>query len=234
MRRTLQADGYTVATAAGGEEGLALARKLGPALVTLDIMMPQMDGWSVLQQFKADPDLEHIPVIMVSIVGDRNMGYILGAVESLTKPVDRKLLLQLVRQHANPEGGGTVLVVEDDEPTRSLFHRTMEEAGWEVAEAENGAVALEHVAERKPDLILFDLMMPVMDGFEFVLTLRQQEENRSIPIIVVTAKDLTEEDRRQLAGGVEYIVDKGAFTQDELLQQVRGLVAQMKSESEEQ
>ena len=105
--------------------------------------------------------------------------------------------------------------------------RTLVEAGWEVDEAENGAVALERVAADKPNLILLDLMMPVMDGFEFVLALRQREDNRSIPIIVVTAKDLTEEDRRQLAGGVEHIVEKGAFTQDEMLQQVRDLVAEL-------
>jgi CheY-like chemotaxis protein/anti-sigma regulatory factor (Ser/Thr protein kinase) len=225
LLRTLELDGHLVVTAASGEEGLELARLLKPSLITLDIMMPGMDGWTVLRTLKADPELEHIPVIMASIVADKDMGYTLGAVESLTKPIDRKLLLQTVRQYAGPQGNQHVLVVEDDEPTRLLQRRALEESGWGVSEAENGAVGLERIAERKPDLILLDLMMPVMDGFDFVLALRQHVENRSIPIIVITAKDLTDEDRRQLEGGVEYIIDKGAFTQDELLSEVRSLVA---------
>ena len=225
LLRTLELDGHMVVTAASGEEGLDLARRLNPSLITLDIMMPEMDGWTVLRKLKDEPKLNHIPVIMASIVADKDMGYTLGAVASLTKPIDRKLLLELVRQYAGGEEHKLVLVIEDDESSRALQRRALEEIGWEVAEAENGAVGLKCVTERRPDLILLDLMMPVMDGFEFVLALRQNEENRSIPIIVITAKDLTEEDRRQLDGGVEYIVDKGAFTQDELLNQVRSLVA---------
>jgi CheY-like chemotaxis protein len=194
-------------------------------LITLDIMMPGMDGWAVLRALKADPDLQHIPVIMVSIVGDRDLGYSLGAVESLTKPVDRKKLLDIVQQFTLAKGGGHVLVVDDDDDIRTLMKRTLEEVEWTVSEAENGAVALERVHEQKPDLILLDLMMPVMDGFEFVQKLREDENNRWIPIIVVTAKDLTEEDRQQLTGGVEHIIDKGAFTQGDMLQQIRDLVS---------
>jgi CheY-like chemotaxis protein len=214
-----------VATATSGEEGLDLARRLKPSLITLDIMMPEMDGWTVLRRLKADPELEHIPVIMASIVADKDMGYTLGAVESLTKPIDRKLLLNLVNQYAGQQGDRHILVVEDDKPTRSLLRRALEETGWDVSEAENGAIGLERVAERQPDLILLDLMMPVMDGLDFVLALRQTEQNFSIPIIVITAKDLTEEDRRILSGGVQHIIDKGAFTQDEMLEQLRKLVA---------
>jgi signal transduction histidine kinase/CheY-like chemotaxis protein len=225
ISRTLELDGHVVVTAAGGVEGLDLARRLQPSLITLDIMMPEMDGWTVLQELKADPDLEHIPVIMASIVADKNMGYTLGAVESLTKPIDRKLLLQTVHQFAGHQDKRHVLIVEDDEPTRALQRRALEESGWDVAEAENGAVGLERVSERKPDLILLDLMMPVMDGFGFVLALRKNEANRSIPIIVITAKDLTKDDRRQLEGGVQYIFEKDRSTQDELLDQVRNLVA---------
>jgi signal transduction histidine kinase/DNA-binding response OmpR family regulator len=225
LLRTLESDGHLVVTAAGGGEGLELARSLKPSLITLDIMMPGMDGWAVLRALKDVPELQEIPVIMVSIAGDEDLGYTLGAVQSLTKPVDRQALLQIVKQYASVPGGGHALIVEDDESTRSMLRRALSDAGWEAAEAENGAVALDRVSEQIPDLILLDLIMPVMDGFEFVLALRQQEENRSIPIIVVTAKDLTDEDRRQLVGGVEHIIDKGAFTQDELLEQVRNLVA---------
>jgi CheY-like chemotaxis protein len=226
LLRTLELDGHVVVSADDGEEGLELARSLNPSLITLDILMPGMDGWTVLQRLKSDPELEHIPVIMVSIVADKDMGYTLGAVESLTKPVDRKQLLQLVDQFTKTEASRHALVVEDDETTRSMIRRAMEEAGWEISEAENGAAAIELVADRKPNLILLDLMMPVMDGFEFVYVLRQQAENRSIPIIVVTALDLTEEDQKRLAGGVERIISKGAHTQDELLALIREEVAQ--------
>jgi signal transduction histidine kinase/DNA-binding response OmpR family regulator len=225
ISRTLKLDGHAVVTAGSGAEGLDLARKLKPSLITLDIMMPDMDGWTVLQKLKAEPELENIPVIMASIVADKNMGYTLGAVESLTKPIDRKLLLQTVRQYTLPKGTRHVLVVEDDEPTRTLQRRTFEENGWDVSEAENGAIGLQRVSERKPDLITLDLMMPVMDGFEFLLALRQNEENRSIPIIVITAKDLSDEDRQQLDGGVQYMIDKGNAKQNDLLAQVRNLVA---------
>ena len=225
LLRTLELDGHVVITASSGEEGLDLARRLQPMLITLDIMMPGMDGWAVLRKIKADPGLQHIPVVMVSMVGDRDLGYSLGAVESLTKPVDRKRLLSVVQQFSTAKGGGYVLVVDDDDDIRTLVRRTLKEVQWEVSEAENGAVALQRVQEQKPDLILLDLMMPVMDGFEFVQRLREDENNRWIPIIVVTAKDLTEEDRRQLAGGVEHIIDKGAFTQGDMLQQIRDLAA---------
>ena len=219
----LEAEGHTVMTAVSGEQGLELAASLEPALITLDIMMPSMDGWAVLRALKSDPGLEHIPVIMVSIIGDGDLGYTLGTVELLTKPVDRKLLKHLVQRHAGPDGGGQALVVEDDEANRSLLRRSIEDDGGEVAEADNGLVALERVAERLPDLILMDLMMPVMDGFDFMLALRQREDGLSIPVIVITSKDLTEEDRLLLTGGVEQIVEKGSFSQEELLQQVRAL-----------
>jgi CheY-like chemotaxis protein len=223
LQKTLETDGHTVVTAASGEEGLGLAYGLQPSLITLDIMMPGMDGWAVLRELKAEPELEHIPVIMVSIVGDKQMGYTLGAVESLTKPVNRRQLLHLVQKHVSPSDGGHILIVDDDEPTRSLFRRTLEEE-WDVSEAENGAVALERIAERIPDLILLDLMMPVMDGFDFTLELRRLDYGRAIPVIVITSKDLTEEDRLMLTGGVKHILEAGAFNQDELLEQIREIV----------
>jgi CheY-like chemotaxis protein len=130
-----------------------------------------------------------------------------------------------VHKHANSDGTGHALVVEDDPATRALLRRDLEDEGWKVDEAENGKVALEHVASHHPDLILLDLMMPVMDGFEFVLELRKNEDAQSIPIVVVTAKDLTQEERNQLIGGVEQVLQKGTFTRDELSQQVREIVA---------
>jgi PAS domain S-box-containing protein len=226
LQRTLESDGFSVVTASTGEEGLELARELNPSLITLDVLMPSMDGWSVLQEVKADPELEHIPVMMISIAGDKDLGYTLGAVECLTKPVDRDKLRQLASQYAVPAGGGHALVVDDDEGIRSLFRRALTADGWSVDEAENGAIALDLATRNRPDLVLLDLMMPVMDGFEFVMHYRELEGCGETPIIVVTAKDLDQNERENLLGGVERIVEKGALTRQQLLGQVRELVSQ--------
>jgi CheY-like chemotaxis protein/nitrogen-specific signal transduction histidine kinase len=226
LQRTLESEGFTVVTASTGEEGLELARELKPALMTLDVLMPSMDGWSVLQEVKADPGLKDIPVMMISIAGDKDLGYTLGAVECLTKPVDRDKLRQFAQQYATPAGAGRALVVDDDEGVRSLFRRSLAEGGWTVDEAENGAIALELARKKRPDLVLLDLMMPVMDGFEFVMHFRKLEGCTGTPIIVVTAKDLDQNDRERLLGGVERIVEKGALTRQQLLEQVRRLVSQ--------
>jgi CheY-like chemotaxis protein/anti-sigma regulatory factor (Ser/Thr protein kinase) len=225
LQRTLESEGFSVVTAATGEEGLELARELRPSLMTLDVLMPSMDGWSVLQEVKADPELENIPVMMISIAGDKDLGYTLGAVECLTKPVDRDKLRQLASQYTTPSGGGRALVVDDDEGIRSLFQRALADDGWTVDEAENGAIALELARMNRPDLVLLDLMMPVMDGFEFVMHYRKLEGCRVTPIIVVTAKDLDQSERENLLGGVERIVEKGALTRQQLLKQVRELVS---------
>jgi PAS domain S-box-containing protein len=226
LSRTFEADGYAVVTAQDGSEGLAMARKQKPSMITLDIQMPGMDGWSVLKELKADAELRDVPVIMVSIEQDQAKGYALGAVESMAKPVDRTLLLDVVARHAGRSGTGTALVVEDDEANRSLLTRTLRDAGWNVIEAENGVVGLEQVSSTVPDLVLLDLMMPVMDGFDFIVNFRNREECREVPIIVVTAKDLTEEDRFRLTGGVHQILQKGAFSRERFLQDVRSLVRQ--------
>jgi PAS domain S-box-containing protein len=234
LKRTLESEGFSVVTAATGEEGLELARELKPSLMTLDVLMPAMDGWSVLQEVKADPDLKSIPVMMISIAGDKDLGYTLGAVECLTKPVDRDQLRQLAIQYASPSGGGRALVVDDDEGIRSLFQRSFAEDGWTVDEAENGAVALDLARRNRPDLILLDLMMPVMDGFEFVMHYRGLEGCGGTPIIVVTAKDLDQHDRDRLVGGVERIVEKGSLTRQQLVEQVRELVSQQGVPSSEE
>jgi PAS domain S-box-containing protein len=232
LQRMLEGEGFEVVAASSGEEGIELSRRFNPVLMTLDVMMPGMDGWSVLQKMKADPELAHIPVMMVSIAGDKDLGYTLGAVECLSKPVDRDQLRRLVNKYARTAGGGRALVVDDDEGVRSLFVRSLEGDGWSSDEAENGAIALERVAENRPDLILLDLMMPVMDGFEFVHHFRKLEGCSEIPIIVVTAKDLDQKDRELLNGGVERIVEKGGLTRTELLAQVRELVAQHQEPSD--
>jgi signal transduction histidine kinase/CheY-like chemotaxis protein len=224
LQRTLEGDGYAVATASGGVEGLQVAREVHPSLITLDVMMPGMDGWAVLKELKTDTDLRHIPVMMVTIEGKEDLGFTLGAVEHLTKPVDREELVRLVHRYAGTEGSGHALVVDDDENIRSMFGKSLSDDGWTVDEAADGAEALEHAAAHRPDVVLLDLIMPVMDGFEFLLEFHCHEEWMAVPVIVVTAMDLTDADRERLAGGVERIVEKSALTRSEMLAQVRELV----------
>jgi signal transduction histidine kinase/CheY-like chemotaxis protein len=225
MIRFLSKEGFRVEAASSGEEGLRKARQLKPDAITLDVMMPGMDGWAVLASLKADPVLANIPVIMLTIVSDKNMGYALGASEYMTKPIDRDKLITILKKYQCDEPICRILVVEDDVPTREMIARTLEKEGWQIDQAENGRVALERVAQNKPGLILLDLMMPEMDGFQFVGELRKNEEWRSLPIIVVTAMELSNEDRKRLNGHVEGILQKGAYGQDELFAEVRTLVS---------
>jgi len=222
MQRFLAKEGFRVAVAAGGEEGLRLARELRPDAITLDVMMPGMDGWAVLSALKADPDVADIPVVMLTIVDDKNLGYALGASDYLTKPIDRERLVTVLKQHRRDR---PVLVVDDDLTLRQLLRRMLEPEGYVVVEAENGRVALERLRQVSPSVILLDLMMPEMDGFEFVAEFRRHEAWRAIPIVVITARDLSSEDRERLNGYVQKILQKGAHGRDQLLAEVRELVA---------
>ncbi len=220
MQRFLDKQGLNMVGVASGEEGLRLASDLRPAVIMLDVLMPGMDGWAVLTRLKADPDLAAIPVIMVTMVDGRNMGFALGATDFLTKPIDREYLAQLLQKYRCASPPCPVLVVEDEPELRELMRRLLEKEGWVVAEAENGRVALERVAESRPELIVLDLMMPEMDGFTFIEALRQHDAWCAIPIVVVTAKDLTAEDHQRLNGYVQNILHKGAYRRDELLQEL--------------
>ena len=178
--------------------------------------MPGMDGWSVLAALKADPALAAIPVIMMSIVNDKNMGFALGVSDYLNKPIDRDALVAALRKYQRGGVSSHVLVVDDDAVTREMLRRLVQGEGWTVSEAENGRVALERLAEGTPALILLDLMMPEMDGFQFVVECSGTKPGAD-PVAVITAKDLSAEDRARLNGTVEMILQKGAYSRDELL-----------------
>ncbi len=223
VERTLTRDGLRVAMASGGAEGLRLARELRPHVITLDVMMPDMDGWAVLSALKDDPVLATIPVVMLTMLDDQGIGYALGASAYLSKPIEREQLLGILRQ-LGPEQKSDILLVEDDPTTRQMMRRMLEKEGWPVREAENGAIGLQQVAEAQPALILLDLMMPEMDGFSFAAELHRNDAWRDIPVIVVTAKDLTPEDRLRLNGYVERSIQKGRYRREDLLADVQALV----------
>jgi two-component system, NtrC family, sensor kinase len=221
LQRFLSREGFRVATAAGGEEGLDLARELQPDAITLDVLMPGLDGWAVLTELKADAATAAIPVVMLTMLDDRGLGFALGAAEYLTKPIDRERLLAVL---GSPRRDFPVLVIDDDPVLRDLLRRMLEREGYAVVEAEHGRVALERVRERAPGAILLDLMMPEMDGFDFLEELRRDGAGREVPVVVLTARDLSAEDHRRLNGSVERILQKGAYGRDDLLAEVRRLV----------
>jgi PAS domain S-box-containing protein len=222
----LVGEGFAVATASNGTEALAQARTRKPAAITLDIMMPILDGWSVMAALKSDPALADIPVVLVSIVDERNRGFLLGAVEYFVKPVDRERLVATLDQLCRPSTG-KLLVVDDDPEMRAAITRMLIPSGWTVTEAVNGREALGGLAAVVPDAIVLDLMMPEMDGFEFLAELRKTPRWRDIPVLVVTAKDLTLEDKSRLQGGVERVLTKNAREPKELLADVGRVLAEL-------
>ncbi|TNE43336.1 MAG: response regulator [Deltaproteobacteria bacterium] len=225
MTRFLTKEGFQVVSSSSGEEGLRIAEKILPFAITLDVMMQGMDGWTVLGKLKENPELAETPVIMVTIVDDFQKGYALGASEFLTKPFDREAILATLQKYQPKQKPWDVVIVEDDTNSRDLLVTIMEKAGWNTREAENGLLALEALQEKTPDLILLDLMMPEMDGFEFLEEMRKEEAFRHIPTIIITAKEITPEDRQRLSGYLQNILAKGGFTKEQLFAEIRSLVS---------
>jgi len=221
VSRYLIKEGFCVRTASSGEEGLEIAREVHPEAITLDLLMPGVDGWSVLTQLKADPDLANTPVVIVTILDDRDMGYTLGAADYLTKPIDQQRLVSIIRRHCDKRTPAPILLIEDDADSRHLISGMLEKAGWSVTAVEDAESGLASLARQEPALILLDLLLPGMDGFQFIETLHHNSNWRSIPIVVVTAKDLSPEEHAFLNSSVQIIMKKGLYSRSELLDIVR-------------
>jgi adenylate cyclase len=223
LTTNLGREGYRTVQARSGDEALELARKLRPDAITLDVLMPKKDGWTVLGALKADPELCDIPVIMVTVAPDRGIGLSLGAAEVMTKPVDRAELTLLLRQILSRDG--PILVVEDDLATRETVRHTIEKMGLTVAEVTNGRLALAWLAENPaPAVILLDLMMPEMDGFEFLDTFNSRADWRHVPVVVITAKQLTAAERALLSGRARSVIRKGASIDRDIAEAIRKAV----------
>ena len=228
MKKFLEKQKYVIIQATNGEEGLQLAAKHRPDLITLDVMMPEMDGWEVLAALQANDDTKNIPVIMLTMADEPDIGYSLGATDYLTKPVDWGRLSEILKNHEIESGSQSILIVEDDETTRDMLTKSLESNDYKVRTAHNGKEGLEKVKKGKPGLILLDLMMPEMDGFEFSEKLRQNKEWLDIPVVVITAKDLTKEDHARLSGNVETIMQKGSYSKKELMDEVSEKIKKLK------
>ena len=221
--RTLSREGFQVLTASDGAAGLRMAIEHSPAAITLDIIMPELDGWAVLAQLNTNPKTAEIPVLLLTMLDDREKGFTLGAAEFVTKPVERDQLVALMKRLCKDRKSVSVLIVEDDPAVRELLRRAIESQGWTATEAVNGREGLDLLTQAKPNLILLDLMMPEVDGFEFMYQLRRDPSHKSTPVIVITAKDLTKEDRELLNGAVSKILTKAEFDLDDLLREIKDL-----------
>jgi CheY-like chemotaxis protein len=226
LRKFLALKGIRAAGAASGEEGLRLARQLRPLAVTLDLGLPGMDGWAVLSALKADPELASIPVILFTGRPDeRDKALQLGASDFMTKPVDPNRLAAVLKRYADGPAARRVLVVDDDPDQRRRLRDLLEQEGLDVDEAGDGRAALTRLDDQWPGLILLDLLMPEMDGFAFLGELQRRGEGRAVPVLVLTAKDLSAADYQRLGGPIEKILRKGSLGREQLLAEVSAVMA---------
>jgi CheY-like chemotaxis protein len=216
MTHYLEEFGCSVLTAPDAVSGIETARRERPDLITLDLMMPGMNGWDALKALKKDPELRDIPVVVVSILAGEGRGRLLGAVDLVTKPVEREDLLRVLWRNLIRRQGARVLVVEDDPSGREMLTQHLKEAGLEVTAVANGQEALDAVNREAPDAVILDLLMPVMDGMTFLDRLRSNPYHRGLPVIVVTAKDLSPREREELAEKASGVIAKGDGVEDRL------------------
>jgi signal transduction histidine kinase/CheY-like chemotaxis protein len=221
LSRSLTKRGYRVEGTRNGKDGLRLARELRPAAITLDVLMPEMDGWSVLSTLKSDLELAEIPVVMLSIVDNKPLAYSLGAADYLAKPLDRERIASVLGKITATAPDREVLVVVDDPPAHCLVCELMESDGWTVLRAVTEPDALEHLRQANPQVIILDLVMQEMDPFDFIERLRSSTEWREIPRILLTPRDLDNEDRARLDGSVERVIQRAAMTPEGLLEEIR-------------
>ncbi|WP_455208218.1 ATP-binding response regulator [Kaarinaea lacus] len=224
QQRHLSKQSYEVLCARSGEEGIRKINELLPDVVLLDVMLADMSGWQVLTYVKSQPHLVHIPVIMLTMINEKNTAYSLGATAYLTKPIDREELTSTINRCVRKAGQDTILVIDDDADARKLARLILENDGYSIIEAENGYLGLMRVAERKPSVILLDLLMPNMNGQEFLNELGLNERWQDIPVIALTAMELDENERRSLEKRVSMIIQKGAYSIDHMLTAVREIL----------
>ncbi len=224
MERFLSREGFAVRTTTGGDDVLDVVRDYRPDIITLDVLMPELDGWDVLERLKNDSELADIPVVMLTIVNERNLGFSLGATDYLTKPVDPERLNGVLSSYLDGPNEQTILIAEDDDDTREVLRRNIEKAGWTAVCAEDGKEALgELEGTVEADAILLDLMMPRLDGFEVLEALRGRDDI-DIPVIVVSAADLSEAEQQLIDERADALFEKGDYAKQQLLDELEAAI----------
>ena len=227
LSQPLSREGYTVAGTSSGRDGQARTKEFRPDVIILDTLAPEVDGWNILAQFKADPELAAIPVVLLTMVEDeKTAGLALGAADYLVKPVDGAKLLPILERLCTKRKETSIMIVEDDQPTRVMVARLLEREGWLAVQAENGRRALGMLKTFTPSVVLLDLLMPEVDGFTVLREMRANPAWRGIPVVVLTSLDLTGEVRRLLHQQAERVLQKGRYTKEELLKEVRDAVTE--------
>jgi CheY-like chemotaxis protein len=227
LSQLLSREGYIVAGTSSSRDGQARTKEFRPDVIILDTLVPEVEGWNILSRFKADPELAVIPVVLLTMVDDvKTAGLALGAVDYLIKPVDGTSLLPILERLCKKRKETSIMVVEDDQPTRVMVARLIEREGWLALQAENGRRALEMLKKFTPSVVLLDLLMPEVDGFAVLREMRANPAWREIPVVVLTSLDLTAEVRRLLHQQAERVLQKGRYTKEELLKEVRDAVTE--------
>jgi CheY-like chemotaxis protein len=215
LRTYLEASGYEIALALDGPSGLAAARHSAPAAIVLDVMLPGLDGWEVLRQLKLDRNTRDVPVVMVTVVDEQEVGLALGAVDYLVKPIDPAVLISVLARHTrlgsarSPAEPIFALTIDDDPSSLAIVKTCLSRQGVVVSTADNGLDGLELARSQRFDVILCDLLMPEVDGFAVIAALQDNPATRETPILVVTAQDLSDADKARLNGNILGIVSKG-------------------------
>jgi CheY-like chemotaxis protein len=227
LREFLEPAGYEVEAVSTGLAGIEAARTSRPAAILLDVLLPDIDGWEVLRRLKADPSLAAIPVVVATVVDERGLGIALGAVDYLLKPIDRAALLRAVRRCASTTTAPPrrVLAVDDDPATLDLVQAALADEGIDVVTTTNPRGAIERARDEPFDLVICDLLMPEVDGFEVVQALKADERSAAIPVLLCTAVDLSEADKARLNGQVAGIVAKGSDAATQLRAALWSLIA---------
>ena len=219
IKKVLSKHGYKVYTENKGEKGILKAKNILPDVIILDIIMPKENGWYIYDKLTKIPSISKIPIITIGDYDKIQDGF--GIVDFLNKPINWKKLNQLLNKYTLPKSYDKyILIVDDDLTTRTILSKMLKKDGWNVKKAQNGKIAINKLIANKPELILLDLMMPVMDGFEFIKIVKRNASWKSIPIIVITSKDLTEDDYYFLSEKVESVIQKGKYTRKELIKKI--------------
>lgn len=227
LERFLTREGFHADLADSGKRGLELAHETNPDVIILDVKMPDMDGWSVLEKLKSDSKLRDIPVIMLTMTDAKELSLALGAADFLTKPLERSRLIEILLKHVRgspTRGAAPALVVEDDPVNQDLLRGALEREGLQVVVANNGLEALQQLAEIQPSIIFLDVIMPVMNGLQFIEELQKREDWRSIPVVTLSGADLSNDQQDWLSHKVAVMLDKRALGPADLLHQMRELV----------